>query len=46
MPAGEKPGLDDDFTRMPDADTFPNGCHICELEIDPDTGTLEIVNTA
>ena len=22
MPAGEKPGLDDDFTRMPDADTF------------------------
>ncbi|MFO1085544.1 MAG: xanthine dehydrogenase family protein molybdopterin-binding subunit [Reyranellaceae bacterium] len=44
VPAGEKPGLDDDFTRMPDADTFPNGCHICELEIDPDTGTLEIVN--
>lgn len=23
--------------------TFPNGCHICELEIDPETGTLEIV---
>jgi carbon-monoxide dehydrogenase large subunit len=21
---------------------FPNGCHICELEIDPDTGTVEI----
>jgi carbon-monoxide dehydrogenase large subunit len=44
VPAGEKPGLDDEFTRMPDADTFPNGCHICELEIDPDTGTLEILN--
>jgi len=44
VPAGEKPGLDDDFTRMPDADTFPNGCHICELEVDPDTGTLEILN--
>jgi len=29
---------------MPEADTFPNGCHICELEIDPDTGTLEILN--
>jgi aerobic carbon-monoxide dehydrogenase large subunit len=22
--------------------TFPNGCHVCELEIDPDTGTVEI----
>jgi carbon-monoxide dehydrogenase large subunit len=21
---------------------FPNGCHICELEIDPETGTVEI----
>ena len=36
--------LDDSFTRTPEADTFPNGCHICELEIDPDTGTLEILN--
>jgi carbon-monoxide dehydrogenase large subunit len=24
--------------------TFPNGCHIAEVEIDPDTGTLEIVS--
>ena len=23
--------------------TFPNGCHIAEIEIDPDTGLLEIV---
>jgi aerobic carbon-monoxide dehydrogenase large subunit len=44
LPAGEKPGLDDEFTRMPEADTFPNGCHICELEVDPDTGTLDILN--
>ncbi len=45
-PKDGKPGtgLDDEFTRTPEADTFPNGCHICELEIDPDTGTLEIVN--
>ncbi|HEY5899349.1 MAG TPA: molybdopterin cofactor-binding domain-containing protein, partial [Burkholderiales bacterium] len=21
---------------------FPNGCHVCELEIDPDTGVVEI----
>ena len=41
---GEQPGLDDEFTRTPDFSTFPNGCHICEIEIDPDTGTQEIVN--
>jgi len=39
-----KGALDDEFTRTPEFDTFPNGCHICELEIDPDTGTLEISN--
>ncbi len=39
-----KGALDDEFTRTPEADTYPNGCHICELEIDPDTGTLEILN--
>jgi carbon-monoxide dehydrogenase large subunit len=22
---------------------FPNGCHVCEVEVDPDTGTVEIV---
>jgi len=39
-----KGGLDDEFTRTPEADTYPNGCHICEIELDPDTGTLEIKN--
>ena len=24
--------------------TFPNGCHIAEVEIDPDTGITEVVN--
>jgi carbon-monoxide dehydrogenase large subunit len=38
-----KGALDDEFTRTPEADTYPNGCHICELEVDPDTGTTEIV---
>ena len=23
--------------------TFPNGCHICEIEIDPETGTTRVV---
>ena len=29
------------FKGVPSA--FPNGCHICEVEIDPDTGTTEVV---
>ena len=28
----------------PEAPTFPNGCHICEVEIDPETGRCEIVS--
>jgi carbon-monoxide dehydrogenase large subunit len=39
-----KGSLDDEFTRTPESDTYPNGCHICELEVDPDTGTLEILS--
>jgi carbon-monoxide dehydrogenase large subunit len=27
----------------PTTSTFPNGCHICEVEIDPDTGRTEIL---
>ncbi|HEY6833687.1 MAG TPA: xanthine dehydrogenase family protein molybdopterin-binding subunit [Pseudolabrys sp.] len=23
--------------------SFPNGCHVCEVEIDPDTGTVAVV---
>ena len=29
--------------HQPQHVTFPNGCHMCEVEIDPDTGTVEIV---
>jgi len=28
---------------LPPAVTFPNGCHMVEVEIDPDTGAVEIV---
>ena len=28
----------------PPAPTFPNGCHVCEVEIDPDTGVTKIVS--
>jgi len=27
----------------PAAATYPNGCHICEVEVDPDTGTVAVV---
>ena len=43
LPEGVAPGLDDEFTHMPEANTFPNGCHIAEVEIDPDTGVAEII---
>ncbi|MBV9654478.1 MAG: xanthine dehydrogenase family protein molybdopterin-binding subunit [Acetobacteraceae bacterium] len=26
-----------------DAHTFPNGCHLAEVEVDPDTGHIEVV---
>jgi carbon-monoxide dehydrogenase large subunit len=31
-----------DSTSSVDDATWPNGCHICEVEIDPDTGEVEI----
>lgn len=27
---------------MPPAVTFPNGCHMCEVEVDPETGVVRI----
>jgi carbon-monoxide dehydrogenase large subunit len=27
----------------PGAATYPNGCHVCEIELDPDTGVIEVV---
>ena len=28
---------------LPEAVTYPNGCHICEVEIDPDTGVVDLI---
>src|SRR5690349_16211006 len=30
-------------TNEPIPSVFPNGCHVAEVEIDPDTGTVEVV---
>ncbi len=44
--AQKHPGkLDLDFKERPKVPgTFPNGCHIAEVEIEPDTGEVEIVS--
>ncbi len=42
LPAGMAPGLDTTHVRVPPAQTFPNGCHIVEVEIDPDSGAVAI----
>ncbi len=31
------------ISEGPGAWTFPNGCHIAEVEVDPDTGSVELV---
>jgi carbon-monoxide dehydrogenase large subunit len=38
-----EPGLKEGAFYDPTNFTFPAGCHICEVEIDPDTGNSEIV---
>ncbi|HEY3067890.1 MAG TPA: xanthine dehydrogenase family protein molybdopterin-binding subunit [Methylomirabilota bacterium] len=43
LPPGLEPGLYESGTFAPTADTFPNGCHVCEVEIDPDTGVVDLV---
>src|SRR5271165_1458430 len=42
LPDGEEPGLDTYVWSLLDAITFPNGCHIAEVEIDPDTGLVTL----
>jgi aerobic carbon-monoxide dehydrogenase large subunit len=42
LPLGMEPGLDATHHRVPPAQTFPNGCHIVEVEIDPDTGATSL----
>src|SRR5258708_15056049 len=43
LPKGMDVGLIATATYTAPVQNFPNGCHICELEIDEDTGEVEIV---
>jgi carbon-monoxide dehydrogenase large subunit len=44
MPEGAPSSLDVDHTAQGIPSTFPNGCHVAEVEVDPDTGIVRIVN--
>jgi aerobic carbon-monoxide dehydrogenase large subunit len=39
-----EPGLDETSFYDPKNFTFPGGCHVAEVEIDKDTGVVEVVN--
>ena len=43
MPKNLEIGLNANAVYTAPVENFPNGCHICEVEIDPDTGHVEIV---
>jgi len=43
LPEGMEPGLKEGAFYDPSNFTFPAGCYICEVEVDPETGKTEIV---
>jgi aerobic carbon-monoxide dehydrogenase large subunit len=43
LPKGMAPGLDVEHTETLACATYPNGCHIVEVEVDRDTGRVGIV---
>ena len=38
-----EPGLDETAFYDPKNFTYPGGCHVCEVEIDSDTGTTQVI---
>ncbi len=43
LPSDVEPGFAESGHFTPPAPTFPNGCHVCEVEIEPETGHVDIV---
>jgi aerobic carbon-monoxide dehydrogenase large subunit len=43
VPEGVPSSLDVDHNTTDTPSTFPNGCHVSEVEIDPETGVVQIV---
>jgi aerobic carbon-monoxide dehydrogenase large subunit len=44
LPKGMPPGLIENATYAPEKATYPNGSHVCEIEVDPDTGVVDLLN--
>ena len=42
LPSGIEPGLFATAVYKAPVNNYPNGCHICELEVDRETGSVEI----
>jgi carbon-monoxide dehydrogenase large subunit len=43
LPAGLEPGFSETAVFVPPSVTFPNGCHVCEVEIDEQTGEARVI---
>ncbi|WP_189638885.1 xanthine dehydrogenase family protein molybdopterin-binding subunit [Paramylibacter ulvae] len=43
IPEGMEPGLKESAFYDPSNFTFPAGCYICEVEVDPETGVTKII---
>ena len=43
LPKGLSPGLMESSTYAPEKPTYPNGCHVCEVEVDPQTGEVQLL---
>jgi carbon-monoxide dehydrogenase large subunit len=46
LPRDMEPGLYETATYRARSGNFPNGAHVCEVEIDPETGAVEVVRYA
>ena len=44
LPAAMEPGLDSEVTYERNDVTYPNGCHAAEVEVDPETGQVRLVD--
>jgi len=43
LPPGLETGLYEVASFSPEIPNFPNGCHVCEVEIDPETGATQVL---
>lgn len=43
LPEGMEPGMHETGIIRIEQPNFPNGCHVCEVEIDPEFGSVDII---